>query len=53
MGSQLDTHTYVVGYRLNRLDEPIFIEVSIPLLTEFGIHFRLESCAGVATKARA
>ena len=35
----------VVGYHLNRLDEPVFIAVSKPLLTEFGIHFRLESCA--------
>ena len=33
-----------MGYRLNRLDEPVFIEVSKPLLTEFGIHYRLESC---------
>ena len=29
---------------MNRLDEPIFIAVSKPLLTEFGIHHRLESC---------
>ena len=34
----------VVGNRLNRLDEPVFIAVSKPLLTEFGIHHRLESC---------
>ena len=33
------------GYRLNRLEEPIFMAVSKPLLTEFGIHHRLESCA--------
>ena len=33
-----------MGYRLNRLDEPVFIAVSKPLLTEFGIHCRLESC---------
>ena len=33
-----------MGYRLNRLDEPVFIAVSKPLLTEFGIHLRLESC---------
>ena len=34
------------GYRLNRLDEPVFIAVSKPLLNEFefGIHLRLESC---------
>ena len=36
--------TLVVGYRLNRLDEPVFMAVSKPLLTEFGIHHRLESC---------
>ena len=34
-----------MGYRLNCLDEPVFIAVSKPLLTEFGIHHRLESCA--------
>ena len=34
-----------MGYRLNRLDEPVFMAVSKPLLTEFGIHYRLESCA--------
>ena len=34
-----------MGYRLNCLDEPIFIAVLKPLLTEFGIHHRLESCA--------
>ena len=28
----------------NRLDEPIFIAVAKPMLTEFGIHYRLESC---------
>ena len=33
-----------MGYRLNRLDEPILIAVSKSLLTEFGIHLRLESC---------
>ena len=33
-----------MGYRLNRLDEPIFVAVSKPSLTEFGIHYRLESC---------
>ena len=35
-----------MGYRLNRLDEPVFIAVSKPLLTEFDIHQRLESCGG-------
>ena len=33
-----------MGYRLNHLDEPVFIAVSRPLLTEFGIHHRLENC---------
>ena len=33
-----------MGYHLNRLDEPIFMAVSKPLLTEFGIHHGLESC---------
>ena len=33
-----------MGYRLNHLDEPVFIAVSKPLLTEFGIHHRFESC---------
>ena len=35
-----------MGYRLNRLTEPVFIAVSKLLLTEFGIHCRLESCDG-------
>ena len=35
-----------MGYHLNRLDEPVLIAVSKPLLTEFGIHHRLESCDG-------
>ena len=34
-----------MGYRLNRLDEPVFMAVPKPMLTEFGIHHRLESCA--------
>ena len=33
-----------MGYHLNGLDEPTLIAVSKPLLTEFGIHHRLESC---------
>ena len=33
-----------MGYCLNRLDEPVFMAVPKPLLTEFGIHYRLESC---------
>ena len=32
-----------MGYRLNRLDEPVLIAVSKSLLTEF-IPYRLESC---------
>ena len=31
-------------YGLNRLDEPVFMAVPKPMLTEFGIHCRLESC---------
>ena len=34
-----------MGYRLNRLDEPVFMAVPKPMLTECGIHYRLESCA--------
>ena len=33
-----------MGYHLNGLDEPVFLAVSKPLLTEFGIHHELESC---------
>ena len=33
-----------MGYDLNCLDEPVFIAESKPLLTEFGINLRLESC---------
>ena len=33
-----------MGYRLNRLDEPIFMAGPKPMRTEFGIHQRLESC---------
>ena len=42
-----------MGYRLNRLDEPVFMAVSKPLLTEFGIHHRLESCDGWFHETRA
>ena len=28
----------------NRLDEPIFVAAPKPMLTEFGILYRLESC---------
>ena len=38
------TSVYVVGYRLNRLDEPVFMAGPKLMLTEFGIHQRLESC---------
>ena len=34
MGSQLDTQ----GYRLNRLDGPVFMAGPKPMLTEFCIH---------------
>ena len=34
-----------MGSRFNSLNEPIFTAVAKPLLTEFGIHLRLESCA--------
>ena len=33
-----------MGYRLNRLDEPVFMAVPKPMLTEFSINYRLESC---------
>ena len=33
-----------MGYRLNCLTEPVFIAVSKLLLSEFGIHYRSESC---------
>ena len=35
-----------MGYRLNRLDELVFIAVSKPLLIELGFYHRLESCVG-------
>ena len=31
-----------MGYHLNRLDEPVFMAVPKPLLTEFEIHYRLD-----------
>ena len=37
---------------MNRLDEPVLIAVSKPLLTEFGIHFRFESCVYFCTPYR-
>ena len=33
-----------MNYCWNRLDYPVFIAASKPLLTEFGIHDRLENC---------
>ena len=33
-----------MGYRLNRLDEPIFMTGPKPMRTEFGIRQILESC---------
>ena len=33
-----------VGYCWNDLDEPVFLEGQKPLVTEFGIHQRLEGC---------
>ena len=36
-----------MGYRLNRLDEPVFMAGPKPMRTEFGIHQRLESCEQV------
>ena len=32
---------------MNRLDEPVFMAVPKPMLNEFGIHYRLESCGKV------
>ena len=34
---------------MNRIDEPVLIAVSKPLLTEFGIHHILESCGSLKT----
>ena len=36
-----------MGYRLNRLDEPVFMAGPKPMLTEVGIHHGLESCEGL------
>ena len=38
---------------MNRLDEPVFMAVPKPMLTEFGIHYRLESCENVWEKSGA
>ena len=37
-----------MGYHLNRLDEAVFMAVSKPLLTEFGIPLGLESCVATS-----
>ena len=39
-----------MGYRLNRLDELVFMAMSKPLLTEFGIHHSLGSCGTIKAK---
>ena len=41
-----------MGYRFNRLDEAVFVTVSNPVQTEFGIHHRLESCDGLLLKQK-
>ena len=33
-----------MGYHFNHHDEPIYMAVPKPMLTKFGIHYRLESC---------
>ena len=43
-GSRLETHIMVVGYRLNCLDEPVFVAVPMPMQTQCGTHNRLKSC---------
>ena len=42
-----------MGYRLNRLDEPVFMAGLKPMRTEFGIHHRLESCVPIQSVKRA
>ena len=39
-----------MGYRLNRHDAPVFMAGPKPMLTEFGIHRRLESGVVSLTK---
>ena len=39
-----------MGYCLNRLNEPVFVAVSKPMLTEFGINYGLQSCAQLSKK---
>ena len=50
-GSQLEAHLQVVEYGFNRLDEPVFMAGPQPMLIEFGIHHRLESCVKNSTTA--
>ena len=37
-------------HHLNRLDEPVFMVPPKPMQTEFGIHYRLESCGKAIVK---
>ena len=39
-----------MGYRLNRLDKPVFKAVPKPMQTEFGIHHRFVSCVDLYFK---
>ena len=41
-------NTQTVKYHVSRLDEPVFIPVPKPLLTEFGIHERSEICVSLS-----
>ena len=42
--------TLTYWYRLNRLDEPLFMAGPKPMRTEFGIHQRLESCDDMTSR---
>ena len=39
-----------MGYRFNRLDEPVSMAVSKPLITEFGIHYPFHLVSDFGTK---
>ena len=39
-----------MGYCLDRLDEPVFVAVPKPMLTEFGINDGLEGCVQLSKK---
>ena len=41
-----------MGYCLNCLDEPVFMAGPKLMLTEFGIHHKLESCVSVTLDLR-